>query len=751
MDRLVALLLLFVTAAVAQDTDKVCFYTDVNYEGTQLCGIEGERIDAFQKHNSLNDEFSSVKVPVGLQVLAFFDDGFHGFSMTFREDTPNLGSFSDRISSFVVQRAEACFYTGKQYAGAEHCISLSDAVDVSTETMLNDNFESVKIPQGLLVKVFTDPGLQGRLTWFLTDTADLGEFNNVISSLIVEYDNQVCFYTNNVYQGTSICAKPGEAHDVRGTSMNDAFSSVRVPHDLFVIAYVDDDYHGSPRMYTADVSNLNDFNDQITSFVVGFSGTSCFYTEINWGGNKFCAPYGDRIDVATNFNSFNDRFQSVIIPDDLQVKTYMHGRYEGEMVSYNTATRNFGVFSNMISSFEVTSATTTPYDNFPDSEIMALENRQNTFNLTVCSLINSQGSWNLLYNDSCLSDSKRYACNNIYTPNLWRISSTAGAISNGIQTCQSQFGSDFTFGTPINSHSNSLLSSVVPSGGVWINLYYDSFRNEYSHRSRRSTDCGGPNQGACDDGSSESYICSLPLLSSLFGCREPYCNKGLTRHLVLQGEYICRCSTNLRVRRGIHDAVLGACSAANVVPMALTGEEILERLLVTRPSNPTRSMLEMAWRLSFIGRNLLQERGGWIYANPSDPTDLQVVLAPSTASGTFRTNGQNNPAINLEGASRANARQGWVLVANFHTHPLDANPEPSTADLRNAIQRGVPGIVISRRYMYVYGPERRANFRPLLNPRNYPEDGDISNFNPNARGSVRRVRENPFPRPDQDL
>ena len=103
MNLLLTLLLLFVKAAVAQDADKVCFYTDVNYSGAYLCGTAGERIDVFQSYIDLNDRFNSVRVPNGLKVLAFIHLSFYGVNMTFKEDTPNLGSFSNAISSFIVQ------------------------------------------------------------------------------------------------------------------------------------------------------------------------------------------------------------------------------------------------------------------------------------------------------------------------------------------------------------------------------------------------------------------------------------------------------------------------------------------------------------------------------------------------------------------------------------------------------------------------------------------------------------------------
>lgn len=189
-------------------------------------------------------------------------------------------------------------------------------------------------------------------------------------------------------------------------------------------------------------------------------------------------------------------------------------------------------------------------------------------------------------------------------------------------------------------------------------------------------------------------------------------------------------------------------NTASIMQNAPTGAEIVPILLSSRD---TRDMLQAAWRGSFLGRDLFQERGGWIYANPNNPRQLQVVPAPTSVSRPFRTNGVANPSINLESAATANARPGWVLVANFHTHPLDFNQEPSAADLRNAFRRGVPGIVISRGRIYIYGPTERENLHPQGNPRAYPEDNDVSNFNPLVRGSVRAVGENPFPRPFQNL
>lgn len=175
---------------------------------------------------------------------------------------------------------------------------------------------------------------------------------------------------------------------------------------------------------------------------------------------------------------------------------------------------------------------------------------------------------------------------------------------------------------------------------------------------------------------------------------------------------------------------------------APTAEQIVTSLLQKKD---TRSALKQAWLGSHFSKDIYREKGGYIYANPNNPLQLQVVLAPESASKSFKLHGNTNPSIDLNRAGSANAKEGWILVANFHTHPLNKNQEPSDADLRNAFRRGVPGIVIARQNIWVYGPQKREDFKPIGNPHAYPEDNDMSNFNVQARGSVKSVRNNPFP------
>ena len=166
---------------------RVCFYTLNEYKGTELCGKEGEHVDVYRNHNELNDRFQSVKVPTTMQVLVFKDDNFHGWSELIRKDTSDLGAFSNIISSFIVQSARVCFYTEQQFCGISYCASEGDKVDLKSHPEFNNNFESISIPPGLLVKAFTEEGFKGKFTSFKNDVVDLGNLNNMISSFIIGF------------------------------------------------------------------------------------------------------------------------------------------------------------------------------------------------------------------------------------------------------------------------------------------------------------------------------------------------------------------------------------------------------------------------------------------------------------------------------------------------------------------------------------------------------------------------------------
>ena len=92
-----------------------------------------------------------------------------------------------------------------------------------------------------------------------------------------------------------------------------------------------------------------------------------------------------------------------------------------------------------------------------------------------------------------------------------------------------------------------------------------------------------------------------------------------------------------------------------------TAEDIIAAIINNEAG---REKLKTAYYESFTFR----ERGGWIFINPSDPTEIEVVLAQISASDSFRaTDMMTTPSINLEdistngvppGQNRADRREG---------------------------------------------------------------------------------------------
>ncbi|KAJ7289966.1 hypothetical protein O6H91_Y301900 [Diphasiastrum complanatum] len=136
--------------------------------------------------------------------------------------------------------------------------------------------------------------------------------------------------------------------------------------------------------------------------------------------------------------------------------------------------------------------------------------------------------------------------------------------------------------------------------------------------------------------------------------------------------------------------------------------------------------LDDAWKGSFTGTGvsrLYQERGGWIYADPSNVQKLKIREAGKDRSKPVKASSTENPSINLENPESQPgnvAPNSYKVVANFHTHPLPGvSQQPSSSDIINAFARGVPGIVKSEKAIYYYGPARHENMTPA-SPKGHP-------------------------------
>ncbi len=80
-----------------------CFYTQTNQGGDPYC--YSSSIDLYREAPWLNDQFKSVKVPAGRQVV-IFKDAYHGYGALVSSGDIDLGRYiSDGISSLIVTPA----------------------------------------------------------------------------------------------------------------------------------------------------------------------------------------------------------------------------------------------------------------------------------------------------------------------------------------------------------------------------------------------------------------------------------------------------------------------------------------------------------------------------------------------------------------------------------------------------------------------------------------------------------------------
>ena len=158
-----------------------CFYTQTNYQGTEVC--DGGNVNLWP--GPYNDRFKSLKVIPGETVIMFGDDTFHGYGTTASQDVPDLAAIGmGGLSSYITDNA-ACFYTQANQGGDPYCYSSS--IDLYREApWLNDQFKSAKVPAGRQVVIFKDDAYHGYGALVSSGDIDLERYiSDGISSLIV--------------------------------------------------------------------------------------------------------------------------------------------------------------------------------------------------------------------------------------------------------------------------------------------------------------------------------------------------------------------------------------------------------------------------------------------------------------------------------------------------------------------------------------------------------------------------------------
>ncbi|MEM7360098.1 MAG: peptidase inhibitor family I36 protein, partial [Pseudomonadota bacterium] len=168
--------------------ENYCLYSDASFQGEELCGSEGSAWLSFYWFKRT----SSLKVRDGYEIVAFPRIGYWGGFQIFSGEHETLGDWNNRIASFYVRESQAaqqkaCFYSRKNYRGRRFC---TDEEQYWFPWFWDDRISSVSVPAGLKVTLYSRWFFRGNSLELTASTPDLGDFNNVTSSLDIEENSQ---------------------------------------------------------------------------------------------------------------------------------------------------------------------------------------------------------------------------------------------------------------------------------------------------------------------------------------------------------------------------------------------------------------------------------------------------------------------------------------------------------------------------------------------------------------------------------
>ncbi|MFH1465700.1 MAG: beta/gamma crystallin-related protein [Pseudomonadota bacterium] len=218
-----------------------------------------------------NDRLSSLKVPAGLRVTLFEHASFKGRTKSFTGDAPWVGDdFNDITSGVAVEQIsqtdEVTVYQHNNYEGRSQSLPIG-RYDMGQLTIGNDVMSSLRVPEGMVAVLYEHANFKGRVKIVTGDTPALPDFNDVVSSIVVQLAATI--YEHAHFQGRRQVLPMGRYDINQLTIGNDRLSSLKVPAGLIVTLYEHANFRGKTRTFLHDSEWIGDaFNDRTSSILV---------------------------------------------------------------------------------------------------------------------------------------------------------------------------------------------------------------------------------------------------------------------------------------------------------------------------------------------------------------------------------------------------------------------------------------------------------------------------------------------------
>jgi hypothetical protein len=178
--------------------------------------------------------------------------------------------------------ARVCFYSDAGFQGEVFCVNPNGRSDALSGDW-NDRISSIRVGRNTDgVEVCRNANFGGGCQFLTGDASSLPNFNDQISSFQVgqrsqvaaapsppsPVPNQVCFFQDWDFAGSSLCRGAGESSTSLGAEWNDRISSLQVPPSLWVQVCSDFGFQGQCNSIGSNIARLETGNDTISSFRV---------------------------------------------------------------------------------------------------------------------------------------------------------------------------------------------------------------------------------------------------------------------------------------------------------------------------------------------------------------------------------------------------------------------------------------------------------------------------------------------------
>ena len=261
---------------------------------------------------------NSSQKPNRNKVEIFEHYNFAGSKLDIKGDTPNLGNFNGKLSSYRMPDGwKVRFYEGINYTGGYYTRS---GYELSAEKF-NDRIRSIRILESHTissknpnnkVELFEHENYEGSKLEITKDTPDLRDFNRKLSSFSIPAGWIVRFYEGTNYTGAFYTRNHNE---LVTRVFNDRIRSVRILHgndkswpDNRLEIFEHSHFEGRKLEITRDTPDLGDFNGKLSSFAMPDGWVVRFYEGTNYTGRYYTRIYNEYLTT-----DFNDRTRSIRI------------------------------------------------------------------------------------------------------------------------------------------------------------------------------------------------------------------------------------------------------------------------------------------------------------------------------------------------------------------------------------------------------------------------------------------------------